>query len=766
LVEEENVMEPYRPLAGVQVLELGGGAGAVAGRVLASLGAQVVRVEETDASAARADPRFPLSPRWAWYLLDKELVTVPASEFTGTVRAALGETDILIECHRPGTLAARGLDPRELRAAFPHLVVLSLSDYGQVGPYRDWAGSALTAYALGGSLFRCGRPTDPPLPPPVELADTIGGVTGALIAVTALVNRAARGGGDWIDCAVSEACLATSDWAIPIRSLTGSTTTRDGAGPLYPVYPVTDGFVRVLNLSPKQWAAFRAWLGYPPEFAAAEWDNLLFRLAHADVIDIVFQRETAGRKREELYRSGQEAGVSIVPVYAPEEVEADMHLRERQVLAPVEITPLGTVRVPRSFVRFGTVVPEGPRAPVRHTAVPRRRRVPRSLIDFRALKVVELGSGGVAPEAARYFALLGADVIKVESATAMDFLRAASGPGLHEFSPHFGSSNRNKRSVELDLKTSSGRETMLRLLERADVFFENNAGDVCDRLGISYAEVAARNPRIIYASSQMMGATGAARSYRGFGPSSQAISGISVLWTHPDNPKPEGVSLVHPDHLAGKMLALAALAALRERERTGRGAFIDLSQVEFAMATIGEAFVEVSLIGKSRQRGTEHPYYVPHGVFPTMLPDEWVAIAVETDEQWLALARVLNRPDWLADPVLRTISGRLAARRELTEAVTAFTRVRTRPAVVNTLQRAGVPAMPVLAPIEQLADPHLNARGAFDLVDHPVAGLARMEGLPFRCERLTFVPAQPAPLLGAHTAAVLAEWLGRRVAAT
>lgn len=743
------------PLSGYRVVETGGGAAAMAGRLLASLGATVIRVEPAAGDPMRSsDPRSTIAPRYAWYTLDKHIIR---TDDTAVLPGLAGEADLLVEDLGPGVL-----DPAALRAANPGLVVLSLSPYGQDGPYRDWAGSALTTFALGGSLFRSGRATEAPLPPPVELADTIGGITGVLAAVASLVARKSTADGDTIDCSIAEACLATSDWGVSIRSLMGTTMPRNGAGPVYPVYRVADGFVRVLNLSAKQWNSFVAWMNNPPEFAAPEWQILPWRAANADVIDLVCEREIGHRKREELFHEGQQRGVSIVPVYAPEDVPGDAHFRERQALAEVTHPEAGTLNIPRSFVRFGKgVIPPAPAAPViGGSGGFAGGRVEPPGLDFTKLRVVELGSGGVAPEAARHFGLLGADVIKVEHPSAMDFLRGSGGPGMHEYTGTFSSSNRNKRSIQLDLKTEEGRGTLFRLLSMADVFFENNSGGVCDRLGIGYEAVAAVNPRIVYASSQMMGATGPASSYSGFGPSNHAVSGIAHLWSAPDNPKPEGNMLVHPDHLAGKALAIAALAALGERQRTGRGCFIDLAQAEFAMATIGEAFAEVSLLGSAQRRGQQHPAFVPHGVFPTVVNDEWVAIAVETDAQWARLREALGNPDWAADAALDTIAGRLASREAITAGLTAWTTPRTRPFIVNHLQRFGVPAMQVMAPVDQLADVHLNERGAFATIIHPLSGPARFEGQPFRFQRLQLVPESPAPILGAHTADVLREWLG------
>jgi crotonobetainyl-CoA:carnitine CoA-transferase CaiB-like acyl-CoA transferase len=727
----------------------------MAGRLLASLGATVIRIEPAAGHPLKtADPRSPVAPRYAWYTLDKQIIRSDDASLLPSLAAG---ADLLVEDLGPGAL-----DVEPIRAANPGIVILSLSHYGQDGPYRDWAGSALTSFALGGSLFRSGRATEAPLPPPVELADTIGGITGVLAAVAALVARKGATDGDHIDCSIAEACLATSDWGVPTRSLMGTTMPRNGAGPVYPVYRVADGFVRILNLSARQWNAFVEWMKNPPEFAAPEWQILPWRAANADVVDLVCEREIGDRPREELFHEGQQRGVSIVPVYAPEDVPHDAHFRERQALAEVEHPEAGTLNIPRSFVRFGKgTIPPAPAAPtIAPTAAFSGKRVAPPGLDFSKLRVVELGSGGVAPEAARHFGLLGADVIKIEHPSAMDFLRGSGGPGMHEHTGTFSSSNRNKRSVELDLKTEEGRGTLFRLLSVADVFFENNSGGVCDRLGIGYEAVAAVNPRIVYASSQMMGATGPASSYSGFGPSNHAVSGIAHLWSAPDNPKPEGNMLVHPDHLAGKTLAIAALAALGERQRTGRGCFIDLAQAEFAMATIGEAFAEVSMFGSVQRRGQDHPAFVPHGVFPTVIKDEWVAVAVETDDQWARLREALGNPDWAADPALDTIAGRLAARPAIAAGLAGWTSQRTRPYIVNTLQRFGVPAMQVMAPVDQLADVHLNERGAFATIVHPLSGPARFEGQPYRFERLQLVPESPAPILGAHTAEVLREWLG------
>ena len=584
-----------------------------------------------------------------------------------------------------------------------------------------------------------------------------------LASLAVIAERKAGSGGTKIDCSVAESCVATSDWSIPIRSLMGTTTPRDGAGPLYPVYHVKDGWVRVLNLSPKQWQAFLEWAGRPDELAGEEWASLPYRAANPETIDLVFKREFGDRTREELFHEGQRAGVSVVPVYAPEDIAQDSHFDARKTLATVEFPDLGEIAIPRTFVRLGrSTIPESPSAPVTRETLtgPRTREILSPGLSFSQIRVVELGSGGVAPEATRHLALFGADVIKVEHLSAPDFMRTTAGPGMHEYTANWASSNRNKRSVEIDLKTGEGRRQMFELLSNADVFIENNSGGVCDRLGIGYEAISAINPRIVYCSSQIFGATGDASAYSGFGPSNHAASGLAHLWSAPDNPKPEGNQLVHPDHLAGKTLAIGAIAALINRQRTGLGEFVDLAQAEFAMTTIGEAFVEASLSGKAERRGQDHPSFAPHGVFPTLLPDEWVAIAVETDEHWQSLKHALGNPDWAQDETLDDARGRLLSRETIRAGVSAWTETKARPFIVNELQLQGIPAMQLLTPVEQLADPQLNDRGIFETLVHPLAGPGRFEGLPFRFEARDNPVGRRAPLLGEDTSGVLRDWLG------
>jgi crotonobetainyl-CoA:carnitine CoA-transferase CaiB-like acyl-CoA transferase len=549
---------------------------------------------------------------------------------------------------------------------------------------------------------------------------------------------------------------------VPLYSVSGRATQRAGAGALFQLYRADDGWVRVINLSRKQWESLKYWLANPPEFESDEWLDPLYRGAHLDVQKEVLERHFSGRSKVDLFRDGQAHGVGIVPVYSPAEVMEDDHFRERGTFVPFALPDGKTVRAPGTYVRMADRKPESPvpggsedtlaGPPIRMT----ERGGDRLMLD--GIKIVEVGSGAVAPEIARVLGEFGADVIKLESKTQIDFMRL-QGSDL-ESSMGWASSNRSKRSVLVDLKSAMGREIGRALVRAADVVVENNTGGVMARLGIDYEAARKTNPELIYVSSQAMGSTGPYRSHGGFGPTNSAISSTSYLWNHPNAEPPEGVQIIHPDHLLGRMGSLVTFAALDERSRTGRGQHIDLSQAEFAIACLAEAFMESDLHGRTAEpSGNRSPIGAPHGVFACLGNDAWIAITVETDEQWTALKSVANIPQW-EDAKYDTTAGRMADRDVIEAQLMGFTVQFNHVALMRRLQAAGVPAGAAMTTSEVLADVHVAERGFYRTVIHPVIGPARMEGVPWRAERMKLADPVRAPLLGEHTDVVLGDWLG------
>ncbi|HEY3190426.1 MAG TPA: CoA transferase, partial [Solirubrobacteraceae bacterium] len=292
----------------------------------------------------------------------------------------------------------------------------------------------------------------------------------------------------------------------------------------------------------------------------------------------------------------------------------------------------------------------------------------------------------------------------------------------------------------------------------ADVVAENNRGGVVGPWGLDYEDVRRLRPDVVYLCSQGYGRGGPLGEVPAFGPLNSAFAGATWLWNHPDAPYPAGSSLNHPDHIAAKLSAVAVLAALEHRRRTGEGQLVEMSQAEAAAYLIGEFYLEEAATGRrATQRGNAVEYACPHGVYPAAQADRWCAIAVVGDDVWERFARCLG---WTPEPRLATLEGRLATRAELDARVAEWTRARTAEEAAAQLQAAGISAMPVQNGDDHRADEHLVARRALVTVEHPEIGPERHIGNPLRPSRMPLAPPAPAPLLGAHTEDVLVRWLG------
>jgi benzylsuccinate CoA-transferase BbsF subunit len=354
---------------------------------------------------------------------------------------------------------------------------------------------------------------------------------------------------------------------------------------------------------------------------------------------------------------------------------------------------------------------------------------------------------------------LGADVIKIESRANLDVLRMGSGRvELMNKNFTFNDECRGRRSIALDLNTERGRELALALCASADVVAENQRGGALDRRGLGYDDVRARNPRVIYVSSQGYGRGGPLGEMPAYGPLNSGFAGVHLLWNHPDAPYPCGTSMNHPDHIAGRLLAVGVLAALAEREVTGEGQRLELAQTEAAAYFIGETYLEAARAGADpAPLGNAHPHASPHGVYPSAGEDQWVAIAVMDDEAWRALCTTVG---WDDDPAWRDVPARVRARVELDARLAEWTKTLTKEEAAELLQANGVSAMPVMGPLDHHADPHLRERGAIVTLHHPEVGEERHIGNPLRFSRLPQRAARNAPIMGADTEAVLTSVLG------
>jgi crotonobetainyl-CoA:carnitine CoA-transferase CaiB-like acyl-CoA transferase len=374
------------------------------------------------------------------------------------------------------------------------------------------------------------------------------------------------------------------------------------------------------------------------------------------------------------------------------------------------------------------------------------------------LRVIDLSSHLSGPYCSMILADHGADVIKVERPGEGDDARRMPPFVAGESSP-FMLWNRNKRSIVLDLKEERDRALCRDLVRGADVFLENFKPGTAERLGLGYAELARLNPRLVYCSISGFGQTGPYRGRGGFDLMVQAMSGIMSV-TGPEDGPPHRLPLAIADIGAGMFAAIGILAALRARERTGRGQQVDTSLYEAAVSFGLYEAAHLFATGEEPPRlGQAHRGAAPYQVFRTA--DGWITIGAGAQPLWLRFCEAIGRADLAQDPRFKDNAARVANRRTLVAVLEGiFARAGTKQ-WVERLIAADVPVGPVQSYAEVFADPQVLARGMVAELDHPAAGPMRTLGIPVKLSETPGALRRPAPRLGEHTAEVLAE-LARR----
>jgi benzylsuccinate CoA-transferase BbsF subunit len=322
---------------------------------------------------------------------------------------------------------------------------------------------------------------------------------------------------------------------------------------------------------------------------------------------------------------------------------------------------------------------------------------------------------------------------------------------------------RGKKSLVVDVTKPDGVALARRLAAVSDVVIDNFSARVMTNLGLDHAALSRERPDIVTVRMTGLGLTGPQRDWVSYGPTLQALTGYTLLMAEPDGP-PAGFGYSYSDLAGGNLGALATLAALWRRRRTGRGQLVDLAQLEAVASLVGPTLLARALDGGTTaatgNASAEGPA-APHGVYRAAGDDRWVAITVFDDDEWAGLVRALGTPAWARDPAFATTAGRAAHAAAIDARLAAWTADRPAEAVVETLQAAGVPAGLVADAADLCArDPQLAARGHFVEVPTPEGRTVRIDGPPYR---LSATPARvtgPGPLLGEHTDEVLSSVLG------
>ncbi len=762
----------------MRVVDAAGEPGAMGGRILADLGAEVVRLEPPGGDPLRCvgphrgdRPDADSSLRFAAWNAGKESAVLGGDD--PRLASLLAGADVVIDT--PGWPGALALDPCQA----PHAVWVRVTPFGMSGPRSTWRASDLGIVAASGNMHATGYPDRPPLRCTEPTAYAHGGPEIAMAALTGL----ASGRPQVIDLSLQEAYLIADMGFVGEQGQNRAARTfRAGATimGMKEIWRCKDGWVsfglrggvaRVATLS------FMAEVLRDEGLANAAWSDRdwakfnvhdLDDAGRAELVEPL-ERYFALHTMEELYAMAAANSIMLATCNTPRELFRSEQLAARGMFGRVGDVDGFPIRFALARSLDGGVA-----TPAVHRPAPRlgadalpewQPRAAKTVAAAGAgawtgVTIIEFGSGAAGPVASRYFAEHGARVIRVESKKRPDFLRAMA---VAARSPHgvegdvvFNALNVGKQSIALDLKHPDGLGIARRLIDKADLVLENFAPKAMRGFGLDYDTLAAAKPDLLMVSSCMNGQTGPHCNYPGFGSQGSALSGYTHLTKLPDRP-PFGPMGTITDSLAPRFVAVAMAAALLFRRRTGRGVHLDLSQVEAAVYTLAPWVLDYAVNGHiGEPTGNRSERAVPHGAFPCRGDDAWVAIAAWSDAEWRTLAEACE----LDVKDCETLVERRAMEDEIERQLSAWTSRRSSIEAAEVLQARGIEAIPVQSFPEVFDDPQLAARGHFDVHVHPMRDAFHYERNGFRLSDAPSGYAGAAPTLGQHTDEVLTEYLG------
>ncbi|MGH3633638.1 CoA transferase [Mycobacterium sp.] len=767
------------PLDGYTVVDLSCGiAGAYCTKLLADGGARIIKVESSQgdplrrwsASGAAIETRED-GALFSFLACSKHSVVAEPGADAAFVNGLLASADAAVWSR--GSTIADAFAPAEIHRAHPHLVVTAVTPFGLTGPWRDRPATEFTLQAWSGGIVGLGRGA------PDRAPVFVGGQVGEYLAgayASALTLAFHRCGGQLIDLSMLETqILGLTYYPVSYFQILGR-RWRDTRKVTIPgIAQAKDGLVDVGCGTAQQWFDLCAMTG------------------HQDWIDEespLSITEQANEKADELY-----AWVKSQTVEEILDLATAFRIPNAPVANGANITGLGHFGQRGSFVsnpRDGFCQPAHPyrmgpaqlrppqpaprlgehTAHYRRSPPPARRSIPGSgtaqQLPLNGLRVLDMTTFWAGPCCTHFLALLGAEVIHVESTRKPDGTRLIAGVPITEDqwwerSPIFSALNTNKKGLTLDLQTSTGRDLLHRFIATSDVIVENFTPRVLDQIGVDFQTVRAIRPDAILLRMPGFGLDGPWRDNPAFAYVIEAASGLSWLTGYPDRNPYEPYTVGDPN--AGIHAVNALLLALEHRRRTGRGVLVEAAMIDAALSIAAEQVIEYSAYGALLERaGNRGPTAAPQNLYRTTDVDEfgrldsWVAIAVATDEQWAGLVEALGQPQWATDQALSGMAGRRQHHELIDEQLNAWCERRSGDEIIQALWDAGVPVAKVMQPHRQTELPQLAFRGFFEDVEHPVNRPAAHSTVP---ARFSAGPQrfhrQPAPLLGQHNHELLTE---------
>ena len=790
MVEEAGRSLPT-PLDGeLTIVDLSSGIpGAYCGKLLVDGGAEVIKVEPPEGDPLRArrildgppPDRDVGSVLFQFFACSKASVVADPDQPADRELAAklIRGADAVLWSPGPGMAGLDQFHPTALRDLAPRAVVVAMTPFGLVNepapPANDFTLQAMS----GGGLTR-GRADREPLAIPGSFGDWIAGLFAALGLLTAHIRARVTGVGELVDVATLDALHLTQNEFFPSKlAASGRPPRWKRARGLPLVHPTTDGYVGFQITTGQQWQDFCTLIGRPEWAEDPTLTRFDARIARYDEICAVIDEWTSARSTAEVEELAVLLRLPVAPVTngktiqeLAQTVARQWYLRHRAGFTHPEVpyTFHGDV-ARRPFgppPRLGEATEE-----VRARDVAPKEATPTGVdrpLPFAGLRIADFTAFWAGPIIGHYFALLGADVVHVEAASRPDGYRAATlkydmSEGWWEASPAFAAANTNKRDLAVDLSTPEGREVARALIERSDVVIDNFSTRVMHQWGFDYEALKALKPDLIVVRAPGYGLTGPWADRVAYATTIEQSSGLSWITGFPDDRPEAGGSM---DPVAGTHAAFAIQLALEHRRRTGEGLLLEVPQFTSGMHMCAEQVLVHSTTGRILGRMANRSWTVaPQGSyrvrdaerpFPELPTDDWVAISVETDEQWLALCRAIGADDLANDPALHTVDGRRRQHDAIDARISAWTRHRPAKEVVDTLLAAGVPCAHWVQTHELAELPQVVHRDLYETVDHPALGTLPIIGYPAQFEHgPRRFHRRRAPLLGEHNREILQE---------
>jgi crotonobetainyl-CoA:carnitine CoA-transferase CaiB-like acyl-CoA transferase len=740
------------PLSGIRVVDLSTWiAGAYCTKLLADGGAAVTKVDPLDGDplrhwSASGAPIAPGENGALFNFLNASKQEVAADGDLATLHELLAGANAVVWSR--GSL----LTPGDILQTHPHLTVTAITPFGLDGPWRDKPASEFTLQAWSGGMVGLarGRPDRAPVYVGGQIGDWLTGVFAA-IGTLASVRRT-NSNGELVDVSMLEAsAMCLTYYPVTFNDQMGRPMRRRRFVPTPGVGAASDGLVGLGCGTGQQWLDFCAMVGHP------EWmdDPSLFldRTALAPTIDAWIAKHTV----DEVLDFASAMRIPNAPIANGENVTTFEHFRVRDTF--VKNPRDGVLNPGPPFRLSATPAPQAPAALPGHAT---------NAQPFSGLRVLDMTSFWAGPLVGHVLALLGAEVIHLESSTRPDGVRLVGGVPqsedlFYERGPIFAALNTNKKSLTVDLGDPRGVDIVRRFVTTCDVVVENYTPRVLDQLGLDYETLRADRPDLVMLRMPGFGLEGPWRDVSAFAFVIEDASGLTWLTGHPDLLPFEPYCVGDPN--AGLHGLYGLMLALEHRQRTGEGCLVEAAMVDAALNISAEQVIEFSAYGALLARsGNRGPCAAPQNLYQAAGPDEhgrddsWVAIAVATDEHWVSLQRALGAPEWAGDAALATIAGRQAAHDRIDTYLQEWCRALPADDIVERLWDAGVPVGKVMQPHHQPDLAQLEFRDFFEELDHPVIGRSRYSTLPMRFSRgPQRLHERHAPLLGEHNADLLGE---------